>query len=35
MKVLLMFFKAQGISKNQMVQLRKIKSNFGFIIPEK
>ena len=34
-RALLMYFTVQGISKVQMGQLRKIKNNFGFIIPEK
>ena len=34
-RALLMYFKVQGISKVQMGRLRKIKNNFGVIIPEK
>lgn len=34
-RVLLLYFRSQGLSKTQLSQLRKIKNNFGFIIPEK
>lgn len=35
LRTILMYFRAQGVSKTQMSQLRKIKNNFGFIIPER